>query len=63
MGGGGLGIPGPGCFRPLFPSFSASAWGGDQGPLLENRLAKEELALAKTSNLYFVVRLKSKKIS
>lgn len=47
-------------FAVLFPSLSA--WGEDQRPLLENRLAKEELLLAKTSNLYFVVYLKSKAI-
>lgn len=47
-------------FAVLFPSLPA--WGGDQRPLLENRLAKEELLLAKTSNLYFVVYLKSKAI-
>lgn len=38
------------------------AWGDDKGPFIENRLAKEELALAKTPSLYFIVQLKSKKI-
>ena len=64
------------CSRPaasgwVFPVLAAilafvsavPARGGDREPYLENRLAKEELALAKTPALYFVVRLNSKKIS
>jgi len=42
---------------------SSSARGGDQRLFLENKLANEELALAKTPTLYFIVRLKSKKIA
>ena len=42
---------------------SLPALGGDQTAYLENRLLKEELALAKTPSLYFVVYAKSKKIA
>jgi len=44
--------------------FSAvPARGEDQTASLENRLAKEELLLAKTPSLYFIVYLKSKMIA
>jgi hypothetical protein len=39
------------------------ALGGDQTAYLENRLAKEELLLAKTPSLYFIVYFKSKVIA
>jgi hypothetical protein len=42
---------------------AVSAWGEDRSPFLANKLAKEELALAKTPSLYFIVRMKSKKIA
>jgi len=45
----------------LWASLPAS--GGDQTAYLENRLAKEELLLAKTPSLYFIVYLKSKVIA
>jgi hypothetical protein len=39
------------------------AWGGDQVASHENRLAKEELLLAKTPSLYFIFYLKSRVIA
>jgi hypothetical protein len=42
---------------------SLPAGGGDQTASLENWLAKEELLLAKTPSLYFIVFLKSKVIA
>ena len=45
----------------LFSSLPAG--GGDQTASLENRLAKEEILLAKTPSLYFIVYLKSKVIA
>jgi len=44
-------------------SSSVPAWGADQTASFENRLAKEELVLAKTPSLYFIVYLKSKMIA
>jgi hypothetical protein len=43
-------------------SSSLAAQNEDQRPFLENRLAKEELLLAKTPTLYFIVYLKSKTV-
>ena len=56
-----------GCDFRALPVFcvlclSFPAWGGDQTGSLQNRLAKEELLLAKTPSLYFIVYLKSKVI-
>lgn len=42
---------------------SLPAVGGDRTAYLENRLAEEELLLAKTPSLYFIVYAKSKKIA
>jgi len=39
------------------------AWGEARTEFLENRLAKEELALAKTPSLYFIILLKSKVVA
>jgi hypothetical protein len=44
-------------------SASLPAFGENQKPYLENRLAKEELLLAKTPTLYFVICVKSKMIA
>jgi hypothetical protein len=48
-------------FCLLYSSFPA--WAGDQTASLQNRLAKEELLLAKSPALYFIVYLKSKAIA
>ena len=42
---------------------SLPLFGGDQTAYLENRLAKEELLLAKTPSLYFIVSVKSKMLA
>jgi hypothetical protein len=42
---------------------SLPAFGGNQKSYLENNLAKEELTLAKTPSLYFIVYVKSKMIA
>jgi len=49
----------------IFLAFCSSLplWAGDQTVSLENRLAKEELLLAKTPSLYFIIYLKSKMIA
>ena len=44
-------------------TLSAVVSGKAQNDLLENRLAKEELALAKAPSLYFIIYLKSKTIA
>lgn len=44
-------------------ALSLPVWGVDQTTSLQNRLAQEEIVLAKTPSLYFIVYLKSKVIA